>query len=282
MKNFLCALFIFYSFVTFSQEEKDTIPQTWKVTGKLTFLLNQSAFSNWISGGSNTIAGNIGLNYNFNYNKKRWRWDNKLITSYGLSHIEDQGNRKTDDRLEFNSILGLRTGNHWFLSFFTNFITQYSTGYDYKKEPKVAISDFMSPGYWSFGPGMLWKKSDNERLNIAPATTRFTFVSREFSGEYGVDEGELYAFSLGFNLSGYYKFKLMENIQMENILAIYSDYLNNPQNIDIDYQLNFFVKVNKYISTNLGLHIIVDSDASSRIQFRQIFGLGLNYIFHKK
>ncbi|MEE4000247.1 DUF3078 domain-containing protein [Tenacibaculum sp. FZY0031] len=260
---------------------KKNPPKKWTVVGKYTFLFNQSSFSNWAAGGNNTVAGNMTLGYDFNYKRKKWNWDNKVISAYGLSYVDGQGVRKTEDQFEYNSLLGLRTSKLWFFSFFSNFKTQYTKGYDYKQEPKVAVSDFFSPAYWSFGPGMLWKRNDDARINIAPATARYTFVSNQFSGKYGVDEGKNTNFSLGFNLSAYFKSKIMEDVTMESIVAVYSDYLNKPQNIDIDYQLNIFVKINKNLSTNLGLHAIIDDDASSRIQFKEVFGLGLNYIFHK-
>jgi len=260
---------------------KKNPPKKWMVTGKYTFLFNQSSFANWSAGGNNTVAGNMTLGYDFNYKKKKWNWDNKIISAYGLSYIDGQGMRKTEDRFEYNSLLGLKASKLWFFSFFSNFKTQFSRGYDYKQEPKVAVSDFFSPAYWSFGPGMLWKRNDDARINIAPATARYTFVSNEFSGKYGVEEGKTSKLGLGFNLSAYYKKEIMKDVTMENILAVYSDYLNNPQNIDIDYQLNFFVKINKNLSTNLSLHTIIDDDASSKVQFKEVFGLGLNYIFHK-
>lgn len=280
--NVATVLFIIQVFVAFAQEKKDSIPPKWSVNGRLTFLFNQSSFSNWTAGGDNTIAGNLGVNYDFNYKNKGWNWDNKVITVYGLSHVKAQGFRKTGDRFEYNSLLGLKTKKYWFFSFFSNFKTQYTRGYDYSKKPAKPVSDFFAPAYLSFGPGMLWKKSDNLRVNIAPATARFTFVSDEFSGQYGVEKGKNTNFGLGFNLSAYYKFLVMEDVTMENILAIYADYLNKPQNVDIDYQINFFVKVNKYLSMNLALHTIVDDNASSKIQFKEVFGLGVNYTFHKK
>ncbi|AZJ32788.1 MULTISPECIES: DUF3078 domain-containing protein [Tenacibaculum] len=275
------AFYIFNKRVFAEPLVKKNPPKKWTVTGKYTFLFNQSSFSNWAAGGNNTVAGNMTLGYDFNYKKKKWNWDNKIISAYGLSYIDGQGIRKTEDQFEYNSLLGFKTSKLWFLSFFSNFKTQYTKGYDYKQEPKVAVSDFFSPAYWSFGPGMLWKRNDDARINIAPATARYTFVSDEFSGKYGVDEGKNTSFSLGFNLSAYFKSEIMEDVTMESIVAVYSDYLNKPQNIDIDYQLNFFVKINKNLSTNLSLHTIIDDDASSRVQFKEVFGLGLNYIFHK-
>jgi hypothetical protein len=75
---------------------------------------------------------------------------------------------------------------------------------------------------------------------------------------------------------------LMTNIEMENIFTVYSDYLADVGNIDIDYQTNIRFKVNKHIKMYMTFHAIIDDNASSRIQFRQLFGLGLNYSFHKK
>ena len=209
------------------------------------------------------------------------KWDNKIIASYGSTHVSNQGYRKTDDRFEYNSVLALNSTKSWYFSFFTNFISQFSRGFDYSKDPKLEVSSVLSPAYLSFGPGILWRKNENLRVNIAPATSRFTFVSRPFSGMYGVPEGKTSIYGLGFNMSAFLKFKLMKDVVMENIIAIYSDYLDKPQNIDINHQMNFFVNINEYLSTNLTLHVISDTNASSRVQFRQLFGLGVRYTFHK-
>ena len=262
-------------------EERGYIKK-WNVNGRLTFLFNQTAFSNWSSGGENAVSGALNLIYDFNYADKNWKWDNKIISSYGVSYIADKGYRKNDDRFEYNSVLAYKRNlKYYYLSFLTNLITQFSNGYDYTKDPIIKISSPFSPTYLSFGPGVLWRKSDDLRINIAPATSRITFVSKGFSGAYGVPEGETSYYGVGFNLSGFLKFQLTDNLTMENLVAIYSDYSNKPQNIDINYQTNFYLNFNKYLSTNFTLHIISDSNASSRIQLREVFGLGVNYTFHK-
>lgn len=282
MKRIFLVFFILFTTIISSQEKKkDSIPK-WKIHGRFAFIFNQSSFSNWASGGENTVAGNFNVNYDFNYKKDNLNWDSRIITGYGISYISDKGYRKTNDRFEFNTLFGLKTGKYWFLSFIGNFRTQYTNGYDYKKEPKELVSQFFAPAYLTFGPGMLWKKSDNLNLNIAPGTARFTFVNDEFSGKFGVEQGKNLAFSFGFNLSGYYKFTIMENVEMENILTLYSDYLANIGNVDIDYQTNIRFKVNKHIKMQMTFHTVMDDNSSSKIQFRQLFGLGVNYSFHEK
>ncbi len=284
MRRLVLLLLIILASTSYSQKKKqDTLPKPkWKINGRLSFIFNQSSFSNWASGGQNTVAGNININYDFNYKKKNVNWDTRIISGYGLSHISEKGYRKTDDRFELNSLLGIKTTTYWFLSFITNFKTQYTKGFDYTKEPKLLVSEFLSPAYLTFGPGMLWKKSDDLSLNIAPATARYTLVNDFFSGQFGVEEGKNTAFSLGFNFSGYYKFGVMQNIEMENILTMYSDYLANIGNVDLDYQTNIRFKVNEHIKMHMTFHTIIDDNSSSRIQFRQLFGLGMNYSFHEK
>ncbi len=285
MKKSLLGFLLLISVVGFSQEKKNdsvaVIPK-WKIVGQFSFLFNQSTFTDWKAGGDNTIAGNIGINYDLNYKSGRWNWDNRIITVYGLSDVKDAGVRKTNDNFEYNSLLGLKYNKYWFMSFFLNFKTQYTKGYDYKTDPRTLVSDFFAPAYLSFGPGMLWKRSDDITVNIAPATARFTFVSDEFSGKYGVDPGENVKFALGFSLSGYFNFKLSSNISMQNILAMYSNYLQRAQNVDVDYRAKFTIDVNKYMNVDLLLHTLIDDNASSKVQFKQIFGLGLKYIFHKR
>jgi hypothetical protein len=284
VKKIVLGFLILLASLAYSQEkQQDTIPvPKWKIRGSVAFIFNQSSFSNWSSGGENTVAGNININYDFNYKQDNINWDSKIISGYGLSYLGGRGYRKTNDRLEVNSLLGVKTTNYWFLSFIGNFRTQYTNGFDYSKEPKAVVSGFFSPAYLTFGPGMLWKKSDDLSINIAPATARYTFVSNSFSGQFGVEEGKNAAFSLGFNLSSYYKLQLMENIEMENIITLYSDYLANVRNVDLDYQTNIRFKVNENIKMHMTFHTIIDDNASSRVQFRQLFGLGVNYSFHER
>jgi hypothetical protein len=74
----------------------------------------------------------------------------------------------------------------------------------------------------------------------------------------------------------------MENVEMENIISMYADYLANVGNVDLDYQTNIRFKVNNYIKMQMTFHTIIDDNSSSKIQFRQLFGLGVNYDFHEK
>ena len=257
----------------------------WKKTGKITFLFNQSAFNNaWMAGGTSSIAGNLGLNYDFNYKKGKNVWDNKFIAAYGITKLKGaERNTKTDDRLEWNSLFGKKASSNWYYSAFLNFKTQMDSGFD--PTGATRISHFFSPAYLQVGPGMLWKKSDNLKVNFAPATSRLIIVDEQFTKlgtSFGVEQGKTLRYEFGASVSGYYKLNLMENISMENILNLYSNYLDKPENVDVDYQMNLVMKVNKYMSANVSFQAIYDDNANpvkSEVQIREVFGLGVNYGF---
>lgn len=269
-----------------SERATDTTKVGWKRSGNFTFLLNQSAFNNdWLGGGTSSIAGNVGLNYDYNYSSATKVWDNKFIVAYGLTKVKDKDMTKTDDRIEITSLYGKKSGgSNWYYSAFLNFKTQMDSGFDPTTGAK--ISHFFSPAYLQVGPGMLWKKSDNLKVNIAPATTRLIFVHDEFTEGlpdgvtyYGVEGGKTIRFEFGAAVNAYYKFTLLENVTVENILNLYSNYLEKPQNVDIDYQMNVVMKINKYMSANIAFQAIYDDNAVKAVQVRQVFGLGFNYGF---
>jgi hypothetical protein len=276
-----------------SAQSQDVIkPDTtkvWTKKGNFSLLFNQSNFNNWAAGGENNLSGNVGVNYDFNYKKKDITWDNKIIASYGLVKTKNSPfEKKTDDRLELNSLFGKKAKGLWYYSAILNFKTQIAKGYVYGKdangaEIRTETTNLLSPGYLTFGPGILWKKRDNLKFNLAPITSKITIVDADFTvpnkGYFGVEEGKNTRYELGFYASGYYKFNLMANVSLENIFGVYSNYLDKPENVDLDYQINVVMKINRYLSTNLSMQAIYDDNAFQGFQTRQVFGLAVNFGF---
>ncbi|GGB76980.1 protein of unknown function precursor [Flavobacterium suaedae] len=294
MKNKFLLLFSSLTILTANAQDNeakadnDTIGP-WKKKGNASFLFNQSTFDNWLAGGENNISGSAGLNYDINYAKGDWTWDNKFIASYGIVKTRTSSfAKKTDDRLEINSVVGKKATERWSYSAFLNFKTQFTKGYNYDKDENGAevreeYTNFLSPGYILVGPGMLYKKDENLKFNLSPATSKITLVDKSFTlpdeAYFGVKEGESMRYELGFNASAYYKLDVIANVSFENILNLYSNYLEDPQNVDIDYQLNIVMKINRYLTTNLSFQTIYDDNAYQGFQIRQVFGVAANYGF---
>ncbi|MDO6802495.1 DUF3078 domain-containing protein [Wenyingzhuangia sp. 1_MG-2023] len=280
MKKIIASALLLCSIISYSQEKEES---NWKKEGVFTLLFNQSAFNNdWQGGGVNNIATNGSINYDFNYKKDNVVWDNKIMLAYGLTKIDGYDNfQKTDDKFEFSSLYGKQSGKYWFYSAYANFKTQFADGY--KSSAQIdKISTFFSPAYLQIGPGMLWKKSDNLKVNITPASSRAIFVNSEFTEDgsaFGVDQGETSRFELGANVSAYYKTNIVQNVSIQNTLNLYANYLENLGNVDIDYTLSIAMKINSFLSANIIAQAIYDDNAIAKVQVREVFGLGFNYKF---
>jgi len=309
-KRILVIALMFAVSFAFAQDKKEEVKDGWKKGGNVAITLNQTAFNNeWTGGGIANLAGNILLNYDFNLKKSDLVWDNKLIADYGVNKNKgDENFTKNNDRLELKSLAGKKMKGFWFYSFYANAKTQMDSSFktvnddngtplnttdDFEREKSV--SHFFSPAYFELGPGLLWKKSDNLKVNISPAASKMTFVHGHFTEKegqvaidtynetksyYGVEANKSMRFEIGASLQGYYKTNLMKGISMENTLGLYTNYLEEAQNVDVDYTMNLVMQVNKYISTNLTFQTIYDDNAQRNgFQVREAFGAGLNFNF---
>ncbi|MDA8588742.1 DUF3078 domain-containing protein [Flavobacteriaceae bacterium] len=284
--TFLCLTNLLFS-------QSNDIPEKWKNSGNALFLVNQSSFSNWTSGGQSSISGTLKIDYNFNYSDNGWDWDTKVISHFGLNKISGSDFlKKTDDRIEINSVLGKKFNNdiigRWSYSSFFNFQTQFAKGYRFGRDAngnpnRTEKSRFFSPATVQLGVGMYWKKSKDLWVNVAPMTGKLILVNRRFTENlnenqtyFGVKKGGNSRFELGASIRSYYKSEIFENVTMENRLSLYSDYLDRPQNIDFDCTFNFIMKVNQYVSTNLIFQFVYDDNEIRRVQIREVLGVGLN------
>jgi hypothetical protein len=70
-------------------------------------------------------------------------------------------------------------------------------------------------------------------------------------------QGDSSRFEFGASVTAYYKFIIMANVSIENRLNLYSNYLDDPQNVDIDYQMNVVMRINKYLTANVALQYMM-------------------------
>lgn len=281
------------SFLAVGQQENDKVPEEeWKNGGKATLLFNQASFSEWASGGQNSVSLSFHAEYDLNYANNGWSWDTKFLGDFGLTKLSGtKFLRKTNDRFDLQSFLGKKFSNYWSYSTVFGVKTQFARGYQYAEdndgnETRRLKTHFFSPVYIQLGVGLYWKKSKNLWVNIAPFTQRLTLVSRKFTMDlaegveyFGVRKGDNHRFELGASLNALYKFSPFENITLEQRLGLYADYLDKAKNIDVDYQVTTEMKVNDYISTNLILQLVYDDNAVQGLQVREVFGVGVQMEF---
>jgi hypothetical protein len=310
IKFFILLTLLLSTLITYSQEittQKDTT--YWKKKNMVGFDLNQISFVNWNAGGNTSISGLAKGNFIRKYERGHTKWLNELIVKYGVNKQDGVELRKTDDEFQFNSTMGHRTDStsNWFYSAKFNFKTQFSNGYSYPNTD-LAISKPFAPAYTFLGAGAEYaNKEDHYIVYLSPITLKNTMVldSRLANqGAFGVrkakydeegnmiSKGEQFRIEAGILVTAQHKEEVWKNISIENRLSLYSDYINNFGNIDVEWQMSMNLIVNEYVRANIGIHLIYDDDIQAkkdiagvqqeigpRIQLKQMIGVGLVYNF---
>jgi hypothetical protein len=272
----------------------------WRTGGIFSLNLGQSSFTNWAAGGQNSIALNGLVNLTANYKKDKSAWDNALIIGYGKMQQKgsDLGWVKTDDRIDLQSKYGRQASEKWYYSGLMSFRTQMDAGYNYPNTD-VKISDFLAPGYLLFSLGMDYKPTPQFSAFLSPLTAKTTFVNDDYLssiGAFGVKPGKKVRGEFGAYANfTYKKDEIVKNVNFATRLDLFSNYLHNPQNIDVSWEAFLVLKVNNFISATVNTQLLYDDDIlikvgegsegvpimGKRVQFKEVIGVGLTYKFAK-
>ncbi|MBR8535458.1 DUF3078 domain-containing protein [Carboxylicivirga sediminis] len=272
--------------------ENDTIKH-WKIGGTPSFTFNQVSLTNWAAGGKNSVAGTFLLNSYFNYSKNKIKWDNTIDMGYGLTKQGSDNMVKTEDKLYLTSKLGYQAdGSKWYYTALMDFKTQFDVGYSDPPENTTKLSEFMAPAYLNLSLGMDYKPNDNFSVYLSPLTSKMTVVlddSLSNAGAFGVKEGENLRSEFGASAKLLAKkANIVKNVDVSTRLDLFSN-MKKPQNIDVDWELAFNMKVNSFLSAVATFNLIYDDDIKyvnaakevegPRVQFKQLFGFGISYKF---
>ena len=251
-------------------------------------LLNQTGFSDWVGGGTNNFSGTIKFDYEWEYRNKGWDWLSNVESAFGLAKYKNAPfARKIDDRILIQSIVGKEFTRNLSFSAFFNFTSQIGNGYKYKKdddnnEIRELTTRIFSPAYFQIGSGFLWKKDEKLWVNYSPIASRLILVSKKFTdglsendSYFGVSPNKSSRYELGANLTFHSEGSLLENVNYKQDLKLFSNYLEDASNIDLDYLAQIEINVNPLLSTQLIFQLIYDDNAVSRLQVREVFGVGV-------
>jgi hypothetical protein len=270
----------------------------WKFSGITSLNFSQLSLTNWAAGGSNSISGNVLVKLSPDYDDGTMQWDNDLVLGFGLISQGNDPTRKSDDQIDLSSKFGYRAKGNWFYSAMLGFKTQFAEGYDeVDQENRTKISNFMAPGYLSLALGMDYKPNDKFSVLLSPLSGKMTFVLDDdlsAAGSFGLDPGEKVRTEMGATVKALFKDEILKNVILDTKLELFSNYFENPQWIDVNWDLLLTLKVNEFISASIMTQLIYDRDIQfgmdttgdgefdtfePRVQFKELLGIGFAYNF---
>ncbi len=220
---------------------------------------------------------------------------------------------------------------NFFFSANYDFKSQFTTGYDYPtptapdggklddldrgeqislwKDARIVKSGFLAPAYTNLALGIDLKPLKWLSLNIAPLTGGFVIVrNEELRKNYGMelkDEykdvaaadilGSMYKgarFEFGAQIKADVAVKVNDNFAYTSQLVLFSNYLDHPENIRVNWDNRFDWKLAKYFSLTLTTNMIYDDKVMifnekdgltrQRVQFKESLLFGFTYTIASK
>ena len=307
MKKILTTiLLLFCAVALYAQEQPATDtaaaekPEYWKTSLLTQFGFSQVSLMDWAAGGYGSVSLNSYLDFKANYAKKKSIWENRAQLGYGFIQNMGDGFKKSDDRIIIDSKYGYKAAEKLYFSVIYNFRTQFTTGYKDKKGSPV-VSRFMAPGYTSLGFGISYTPSPNLSVNFAPLTSNLVIVrDADLRSLYGNAADQYIRYELGAQVKVDASVAL-QDFKANTTLTLFSDYLNKPLNIKVNWDVNITAQLTKFLGVTLRTYLIYDdtikhidkTDAAGNlvydedgkvvkipgVQFKEISGLSFTYTF---
>ena len=283
------------------------VEEGWAAGGGIGLDFAQLAlFAPRVGAGSNRIGfGGLGSVY-ANYKKGKFNWTNQGSLQLSVQRIgnNQQPFQKNLDVIRLASRAGLQTGSDkWFLALEANAQTLLLPTYEgniLSSDTLTQLANFLSPITFVLSPGVDYKPNENWSFFYSPASLKIIYVADDDIAKlnvHGNEEGSNSFVQLGSNFKAIYTNNFLEDkIALTSTLDLYSNYLNNPQNIDVLWQNDLSFTIFKNISLNLFTELFYDHDVlvqvdrndngiyeegelGRRVSFTQALLIKYNYIF---
>jgi len=272
----------------------------WKFSGTVGLKISQTQLINWAAGGNSNFSGIAYANLTLNHKKNKIAWDTNLDTDFGLIYSSDFKEymwRKCNDKINFTTTFGYEispssfVNNTWFVAANGTFKSQYAPGYNYPGDgTRSQVSNWLSPSYTELSVGVNWKWKELISLYYSPVAGLITSCTDSLlRPSYGVPFNKTASASMGMTFRAGVMYDGVKNLKIMTGLRLYTPYNDNEQkfgNFDVDWDFiityQFLKVLNVSLTTNLKYYHKVLFDAPGpkrRVQFQEIFGLGVAYSF---
>ena len=276
-------------------------PQFWKLRSESSLTLTQVSLTNWVTGGESSIATSMDITGYADYENKNEAWfsNNFARIKYGLVASKDKGVRKNMDLFETNSKLNHTAFGKFDFTAILLFKTQITNGFNYPD--KTPVSKFLNPAIITFGLGLDYKPNKTTSISFAPLSYKLTFVLDTESidqTKYGIPKNKRSLHEPGVSILVSNELKPFKTISVINRLQLFTNYIHNPQNVDVDWEMIATASLNWFTDVRFNTHLIFDDDTrtpvfdkegnpvlnsegnqkkTARIQFKEL--LGLSFVF---
>lgn len=278
----LIAFAVLFHGVVFSQTDSTAVPSEWKHTLVAGLTITQVSYTDWAQGGENALAYTLSIDGKSVQDLTMTNWSNSYKLAYGQTRLGAKGLRKTDDKIELESVLAYKLGTLINPYASATFKSQFDDGfkYDDATNTKKKISSALDPMYLTQAVGVeyqpmpqlktrlgaaLREVMDGQKYGYADdAATKTTIESSKTEG--------------GLESVTDVEIKIEANTLFTAKLEMFAPF-NNIDVVVVRSDNTISSKLNKYISLVFNVQLINDRTVTARTQIKEGLAMGISYTF---
>lgn len=250
---------------------------------------------NWYQGGTNNLTLLVNFLWNVKLNEvyhPNLLLESNLSYKLGLYSTPQDSYHKysiSEDLFQYNFKFGVKALKKWFYSFTLQYKTQFLN--NYAENSLTRSASFMSPGEFNVGLGMTYAASLRKgalkfNVSIAPVSYNLkTCIDDQVDPtQFSIPLGSHSVSQVGSNAEVTLTWNMASNISWKSRLFMFTDYGDFQS--DWENTLNF--SINRFLSTQIYLHLRYDTDADAHRQhwrhwmLKEILSFGFRYAFSTK
>jgi hypothetical protein len=250
-------------------QKVDIKPIYWKYRSEASFVLSQASLTNWVKGGESSISTSMDITGYADYNNKPMLLSSSNFARIKLGFLASGDNpvRKNIDLIETNSKLNHKAFGKFDFSGILLFKTQLARGYNYPND-SVPVSKLMNPAILTVGLGLDYKPDKLTSINFSPFSYKGTFVPDTAvidQTKYGILKGRKSLNEPGASFLITNEYRPFKSVVITNRLQLFTNYINNPLNIDVDWEMIVVANLNWFTDVRFNTHLIFDDDTKTAV-----------------
>jgi hypothetical protein len=268
--------------IALSQESIPTVSAlkdtSWKHTIIISANITQVSFTDWAQGGENALAYALFLEGKSAYAEGVIDWVNSYKFGYGQAKLGSLGIRKTDDKIDLESVLTYKIGTYINPFASASLKTQFTKGFTYDAVGlALPVSNFFDPAYLMQTVGVGYQPIPEVKTRLGAALREIVTTSfNGYSDDPSTTQIEKVRIEGGAESVTEVGWTIMENVILNAKLEIFAP-LKAFHRTTVRSDNTISAKVNKYLSMNFNVQLINDPQVQARTQIKQTLALGFSY-----
>jgi hypothetical protein len=284
MKRMIVALLLVLVGRAWSQasapQKPDSSKWGWTHSVVSGLTLNQVSLKDWAQGGEDALAWTIRLYGLSRLEDTSYVWGNAYKMTYGQARLGSETTRKTEDRLEFESVFTYKLASEINPYISATLKTQFTEGVMIDGSGNTTpVSKFFDPAYLTQSAGFGYRPSATIKTRLGAGLREIvtsTYTSYANDPSTPLNQRVKTRVDAGVESVTDAELRLDDNLLFRSKLELFAP-ARKLSEVTMWMDNTLTANVSKYIVVLLNVQLINDVNATSRLQEKEVLAIGLTY-----